>query len=169
MYACTWEPCISDVDLSFQIETWHSTWACILFQSCESYWDLLATPLPPHSTQGVSTWSLVFYLHTLIVLSSLEGSGWPDLGCLAGCPPLLEELISYVHSSWSSEASADLCPTSPSLHLSPHWYIEEQKQARTRKKERRLETGCQRVQKPAHLPVPTLSTCCCGHRNRRDS
>lgn len=45
------------------------------------------------------------------------------------------QLISCVHSPWSSEASSDLCSTSPSLYLSPHWYIQEQRQARTRKEE----------------------------------
>lgn len=69
-----------------------------------------------HPTQDISTWSLVFHLHVLLVLSSLEENIWPVL--LAAFPVGLQ-LICYVHSPWSSEASADLCPTSLSAPKPP--------------------------------------------------
>lgn len=78
------------------------------------------------------------------------------------------QLISYVHSPWSSEASANLCPTSP-LHPSPRWYIQEQRKARTRRQERGWRQATKGLRTPAHLPVPTLSTTCCGHSKRRES
>lgn len=141
----------------------------ILFQSCKSCWDLPPTSLPPHPTRDVSTWSLVFYLHILLVLSSLEESDWPDRGCLAGCFPCWKELISYVHSSWSSEAFTDLCPTSHSLHLSPHWYTQEQRQARTREEKRKLGAGCQRAQKPSAPPSHNSLHLLMCHSNKRNS
>lgn len=150
---CIQESCISDVDgLELDI--------CLgLFFYCKAmkaFFEILdSITFASHPTQDISTWSSVFHLHTLLVLSSLrEVTG--QTCCLAGCLPCWAP--TYLLCTQPLEFRG-LCWPLPNLSLctpSPQWYIQEQRKARrTRETRERLETGCKRAQESQHTsPCP---------------